>query len=115
MIDDWKVSIRRACAAIMLDRSTYHYKSSRPDQAALEKRIKEICETRVHYGYRRIHTLLQREGWAVNHKRVRRIYNELGLQLRKTEATAIGPREPKAQTAGESQAERRPPSGGTSA
>ena len=82
MIDDWKVSIRRACAAIMLDRSTYHYKSRRPDQAALEKRIKEICETRVRYGYRRIHTLLQREGWTVNHKRVRRIYNELGLQLR---------------------------------
>jgi putative transposase len=32
------------------------------------KRIKEIAETRVRYGYRRIHVLLKREGWLVNAK-----------------------------------------------
>jgi putative transposase len=36
----------------------------------------------VHYGYRRVHVLLRREGWQVNIKKTRRIYNELGLQLR---------------------------------
>lgn len=46
------------------------------------KRIKEIAETRVRYGYRRIEVLLRREGWRVNHKRVRRLYGEMGLQLR---------------------------------
>ena len=46
------------------------------------KRIKEIAETRVRYGYRRIHVLLRREGWPVNAKRVCRLYRELGLQLR---------------------------------
>ena len=45
-------------------------------------RIKEIAETRVRYGYRRIHVLLRREGWEINQKRVYRIYKELGLQLR---------------------------------
>ena len=45
-------------------------------------RIKAICETRVRYGYRRVDVLLRREGWHVNQKRIRRIYNELGLQLR---------------------------------
>jgi putative transposase len=45
-------------------------------------RIKELAATRVSYGYRRIHVLLQREGWQINHKRTRRIYRELGLQLR---------------------------------
>lgn len=34
------------------------------------------------FGYRRIEVLLQREGWRVNHKRVRRLYGEMGLQLR---------------------------------
>jgi putative transposase len=86
LIDDickvWRVSIRRACSAFRFDRSTYHYKSTRPAQASLRKRIKEIAETRVRYGYRRVHVLLRREGWAVNHKRVRRLYSELGLQLR---------------------------------
>lgn len=65
-----------------VDRSTFHYKSRRADQAGLEARIKEICATRVRYGYRRVHVVLQRDGWNVNIKRVYRIYKELGLQLR---------------------------------
>lgn len=40
------------------------------------------CETRVRYGYRRVHVLLRREGWEINMKKTRRIYKELGLQLR---------------------------------
>ena len=78
----WRVSIRRACRAMPVDRSTYHYRSKRAGQAPLSKRIKEIAETRVRYGYRRIHVLLRREGWPVNVKRVCRLYREQGLQLR---------------------------------
>lgn len=62
--------------------STYHYKGKRRSQAALIKRIREIAETRVRYGYRRVHVLLRREGWIVNAKRIYRLYKELGLQLR---------------------------------
>ncbi len=78
----WQVSIRRACAALQAERSSYHYKSKRTDPAALKARIKEIAETRVRYGYRRITVLLKREGWPVNGKRTYRLYKELGLQLR---------------------------------
>lgn len=65
------------------ERSSYHYRGIRADQANLKKRIREIAETRVRYGYRRIHALLRREGWDVNGKRVYRLYKELGLQLRR--------------------------------
>ena len=82
MCSDWAVSIRKACGAIGFDRSTFHYKSRRTDQAAVAKRIREICETRVRYGYRRVHVLLEREGWAINIKKACRIYKELGMQLR---------------------------------
>lgn len=82
MLVDWGVSIRRACRALRFDASTYHYKSRRTDQAGLERRIKEIAETRVRYGCRRIHVLLRREGWMINMKKTPRIYSELGLQLR---------------------------------
>ncbi len=65
-----------------VDTSTYHYKSRRHDQAGLEARIKDICATRVRYGYRRVHVLLRREGWAVNTERIYRLYKGLGLRLR---------------------------------
>ena len=79
---DWGVSIRRACRVLSFDTSTYHYKSRRHGQAGLEARIKSLCETRVRYGYRRVHVLLRREGWVINQKKTRRIYREMGLQLR---------------------------------
>jgi putative transposase len=79
---EWDVSIRRACRVLEFDTSTYHYKARRRDQAGIEARIRDICQTRVRYGYRRVHVLLQREGWLINHKRTRRIYSELGMQLR---------------------------------
>ncbi len=78
----WSVSTRRACQVLQACRASYVYKARRPDQAQLKKRIKELAEVRVRYGYRRIHTLLVREGWQVNIKRIRRLYRELGLQLR---------------------------------
>ena len=78
----WGVSARRACSVLQAGRSSYHYKARRRSQAGLSQRIKEIAETRVRYGYRRIHVLLRREGWQVNAKRVWRLYREMGLQLR---------------------------------
>jgi putative transposase len=87
LVDDvrstWQVSIRRACGVLRAERSSYHYRGSRADQANLKKRIQEIAETRVRYGYRWIHVLLRREGWDVNGKRVYRLYKELDLQLRR--------------------------------
>lgn len=47
--------------------------SRRTDPAALRKRIKEICETPVRYGYHRVHYVLRREDWEVNVKKVYRI------------------------------------------
>lgn len=38
---------------------------------------------RPSYGYQRLHVLLLREGWRVNHKRVYRLYTEEGLSMRR--------------------------------
>ena len=58
----------------------------RPKRPALDapicKRMEEIAAVRIRYGYRRIHTLLEREGWRVNLKRVYRVYCLAGLNLR---------------------------------
>ncbi|MCX5799926.1 MAG: IS3 family transposase, partial [Candidatus Eisenbacteria bacterium] len=79
----YRVSERRACAVVEIWRASHRYRSRRRDDVALRMRIREIAETRVRYGYLRIHVLLRREGWCVNHKRVYRIYREESLNLRR--------------------------------
>lgn len=82
MLEAYKVSVRRATNAILMHRSVWYYKSQKTPDTAERSRIKEISNTRIRYGYRRIHTLMQREGWHINHKKVQRIYGEEGLNLR---------------------------------
>lgn len=81
-MNDYRISQRRACAVLLLRRSTWFYKARRRDDSVLRKRIREIAETRVRYGCQRIFTLLRREGWRDNHKRVHRLYRLEGLNLR---------------------------------
>lgn len=76
------MSARRACSTLRVARSIYNDKFRRNDQADLKVKIRDICETCVRYGYRRVHILLKREGWLINPKRVYRLYKEMGLQLR---------------------------------
>lgn len=78
----WQLSERRACRVLDVNRKMLHYRSVKCDDPVLRSRIKDIASVRVRYGYKRIHVLLRREGWQVNHKRVRRIYREEGLALR---------------------------------
>jgi putative transposase len=63
-------------------RSTRRYRSIADEQAALRIRLRDLAQARVSYGYRRLHVLLQREGWKVNHKRVYRLYRQEGLGMR---------------------------------
>jgi len=98
----WKVSVRKACRVLRFDPKSYRYRSRRPGQAPLESRIKEICQTRVRYGYRRVHVMLRREGWVINEKKTRRVYNEMGMQLRN--------KTPKRRVKAALRADRTPPS-----
>ena len=79
---DRKVSIRRACSVLKIDRSLYVHKTRRGEQAELKVKIKDICQTRERYGYRRVHVLIKRDGWLVNPKRIYCLYKEMDLQLR---------------------------------
>ena len=99
------VSERRACRVIGCHRKTYRYRSRAKDQTALRMRLRELASGRVRYGYRRLHTLLRREGWRVNHKRVYRLYRLDGLAVRSTvrkkRTSALRPLVPAAQAPNE--------------
>ncbi|NUA46341.1 hypothetical protein HAT93_04088 [Dickeya solani] len=73
---------------LRISRSSFRYRSVAADDSALRLRIREITEIRVHYGYRRVHILLRREGWRDNHKRIYRLYREQGLSLRSKDRIA---------------------------
>jgi putative transposase len=78
----FRVSERRACQLATVARSSYRYRSQAADQTPLRLRLRDLAATRVRYGYRRLHVLLRREGWRINHKRVYRLYREEGLGIR---------------------------------
>jgi putative transposase len=79
----YQVSQRRACSALRFCRASIRYRAKDSQfNDALRGRIKDLAAARVRFGYRRIEVLLRREGWRVNHKRVRRLYRQEGLSLR---------------------------------
>jgi putative transposase len=82
LCDQFDVSQRRAARALDLARSSIRYAPVlRDEQAALARRIEELAGTHPRFGYRRIWALLDREGWTVNKKAVRRLYRQAGLKV----------------------------------
>ncbi|QII38258.1 hypothetical protein G3M83_11435 [Rouxiella badensis] len=65
--DRYGASERQICDALRLSRSSFRYRSVAADDSALRLLIREIIETRIHYGYRRVHVMLRRGGWRDNH------------------------------------------------
>ena len=90
------MSERRACRVAGCDRMTARYRSRRPDDPRLRERMVAIARERRRFGYRRLHVMLKREGFHVNHKRVFRIYREEGLRVKKRggRKRALGTRTP---------------------
>ena len=85
----FRVPILRVCRAVPALRPIYHYRSVRPSLDVVRRRNRELAETHVRYGRRRIHILLRRQGWPINVKRVRRRDNLEGLQMRLWVLTVI--------------------------
>lgn len=90
------VSQRRACQALTIDRSSIRYKSLRPDDRDLREAMRRVASERRRFGYRRIHVMLAREGIAMNQKKLRRLYREEKLQVRRRggRKRALGTRRP---------------------
>ena len=90
------MSERRACRTIDCMRMTVRYRSRRPDDTELRQRLRALAHERRRFGYRRLHVLLRREGFTVNHKRLFRLYREERLMVRRRggRKRAMGTRAP---------------------
>jgi putative transposase len=77
-------SLRRACRVIGLSTATWRYQRHvDPTNTQLLERLQAHAAERPRFGYRRLHTLVDREGLQVNHKRVYGVYRSAGLQVRR--------------------------------
>ncbi len=70
-----------------IKRSTLYYKpkkniNKKKKELRIRKNIEDISREHPYYGYRRITARLRRDKVIVNHKKVLKIMNELGIQGR---------------------------------
>lgn len=79
------LSQRRSCRLVDIYRSSYCYapKLETVDEQTMRKRLRELAQHRSRFGCPRLHVLLLREGFMINHKRTERLYREEGLSLRR--------------------------------
>jgi len=78
-----ELSERHACSLVGANRATVRYQVQKASEKELKEQIREIAMNHRRYGYRRVHQLLRRAGKGINHKKVYRIYKELGLKVLK--------------------------------
>ena len=76
-------SINQACRVAQIDRKTYHYKPKRQkDNQMLKGLLKELSIQYPRYGFKTLYLILRNQGHLFNHKRIYRLYCELGLHLK---------------------------------
>ena len=79
-----KYPVTQLCEVLGVPRSSYYYQAAATDETKLKSEIERLCGEWPTYGYRRISRQLQRESKeVVNDKVVRRLMNELGLQIKR--------------------------------
>lgn len=91
-----KVSQRRACRLLGVERSLVRHRFKRPPDTALRERLKSLAAERRRFGYRRLAIFVRREGFACNIKKIHRIYKEENLMVkrRRGRKKATGTRAP---------------------
>jgi putative transposase len=78
----YEMSQRHACAVMQLYRSSCRYRPRPDGNDELRQLLKILAEARPRWGQDRLHVLVRRQGYLVNHKRTERLYRALGLSLR---------------------------------
>ncbi len=61
------MSERRACRTISFARSSCRRRAGAKLPDGVLERLRTLAQERPRYGYRRLHVLLRREGFALNH------------------------------------------------
>jgi putative transposase len=92
VINQENISVGRACRIMQLTRSMWYYKSRR-DDTIVEKKLGELAEKLPTKGFWEYYGRIRNEGILWNHKRIKRVYDKLGLNLRRKKKRRLPKRE----------------------
>jgi len=82
LLVEYKASERRVCGLMQVPRTSCRYRSRRDDNV-LREQLQHLAREHPRFGYRRLHVMLRRDDVNVNHKRVQRVYREMGLSVKR--------------------------------
>ena len=81
MIDKRGLSERQACRTVNLHRCTYRYQARKTDDQEIIRELHQLVERQPRWGCRKMTDYLRNQGHRWNHKRVRRVYRDLAMNL----------------------------------
>jgi putative transposase len=81
-VGTYAISERRACRLLNVSRSVYRYQPKRPDDSELEDVLMRLVERWPRWGFGKMCTWMRKQGYTWNHKRIYRVYCQLGLNMR---------------------------------
>jgi putative transposase len=82
-VEQFPMTERRACKLVGVDRSSYRYERRPDHNGELRQELVSVARQKPRYGYRRLHALLSRRGFAVSAQRIYRLYKAEGLMVRR--------------------------------
>lgn len=81
-MDEHESTIRRACRIVQLNRTSFYYQPSRQPDLELKNQLRELAARHPRWGVKKMTAVIRSQGIQANHKRIRRIYRGLGLNIR---------------------------------
>lgn len=77
------VSVRQACKALHIPRSTGYYHPVVKDDTAVIEQLQRLVEKHPAIGFWQSFYRIRRQGFTWNHKKVYRVYTDLKLNIRR--------------------------------
>jgi putative transposase len=94
-LENYGVSVQRACVLVQLNRSTFLYQARPVADDGMLQEIAAIAQAHPRYGYRRVWAVIRRSR-RINRKRVHRLWKQARLQVRRPKRRRSRPERPTA-------------------
>lgn len=83
MKENYKISERKACKAIQLNRSNYSYKAIEKNDDLYINMLSDLVDKLTSIGFWQSYKRIRKKGEVVNHKKLYRIYTSMKLNIRR--------------------------------